>query len=174
MVSAVRAGDVYIVPIRGRNDEVKHRRVLVLDGAPDPLNPAVVLIVSGCSETNARARTGTYVRIYDDDSDFFAFGLENSTTFHIEDIAFYDAKSPFFADRPKGRCADPDRVIEFRELLDRRLDDPTPIPLLPRTASLEAEEAAKDYRRQAVKLAEPEFPRDLPTVAQALAKKPEE
>lgn len=174
MASAVRAGDVYIVPIRGDNGDVKPRRVLVLDGAPDPSDAKVLLIIFGCSETKARARTGTYIRIYDDDPDFPTFGLENSTTFHIEDIRFYDASSPFFSGRPKGKCSDPDRMIDFRELLDQRLDDhQTPITLLPRTASAEAEKAATEYWRDALGLSPVQEPTGSQGVQQATAKKSE-
>lgn len=150
MASAVRAGDVYIVPIRGDNGVVKPRRVVILDGAPNPQDPLVVLLIFGCSDTNAKARPGTYVRVFDDDADFVRLALANSTTFHLEDIRFYDANSPVFARPPIGRCGDPDRMLQFRELLEARLEDRTPIKLLPATASDESEEAATEYRRRAL------------------------
>lgn len=56
MVSAVRAGDVYIAPIPGDNGEVKRRRVLVLDGTPDHLSVGC----TGSAVTYSSAVTGRF------------------------------------------------------------------------------------------------------------------
>jgi hypothetical protein len=141
-MSAVRAGDVYILQIPGDNGETKARRAIVLDGAPNPNRPEVVLIIFGCSETKRHARQ--FVRVEATDRDFARLGLANATTFHIEDIRFYDASSPSFAKPPQWRCT-MSRMLELRALLDQRLQQVQPIPLLPRVPSQEALEASVDY-----------------------------
>jgi hypothetical protein len=145
MPSAVRAGDVYILQIPGDNGETKARRSIILDGAPDPNDPAVVLLIFGCSETKRNARPGSFVRITETDRDFRRLGLANATTFHLEDIRFYDAGSPSFSRPPQWKCSDPARMLELRALLEERLDDPAPIPLLPRSISDRARRAAAEY-----------------------------
>lgn len=146
MPSAVRAGDVYILQIPGDNGVTKPRPAIVLDGAPNPNNPTVVLIIFGCSETKRHARPGTFIRIIESDRDFAKLGLANATTFHMEDIRFYDASSPSFSRPPRSKCSDPNRMLALRGLLEQRLENPEPIPLLPRMASDEARKAAGDYR----------------------------
>jgi hypothetical protein len=108
-----------------------------------------VVIIFGCSETKRHARPEGFVRITEADRDFRKLGLANATTFHVEDIRFYDAASPSFSRPPRSRCSDRDRMLELRTLLERRLDDPMPIPLLPRLVSEAARQAAGDYTRAA-------------------------
>lgn len=145
MPSAVRAGDVYILQIPGDNGETKARRSIILDGAPNPNDPAVVLLIFGCSETKRNARPGSFIRISETDRDYLQLGLANATTFHLEDIRFYDASSPSFSRPPQWKCSNRDRMLAFRALLDKRLDDPKPIPLLPRLISDKARQAASEF-----------------------------
>ena len=146
--AAVRPGDVYVLQIPGDNGEIKARPCVVLDGAPLPHRPRVVVIIFGCSNTKARAGRGRYVRIEDTARDFAKLGLANATTFHLEDIRFYDGGAPVFSRPPKSRCG-AERLIELKELLELRLEEPGQILLLPRIPTEEAKQAAAGYRRSA-------------------------
>jgi len=160
MPSAVRAGDVYILQIPGDNGEAKARRSIVLDGAPNPNDPAVVLLIFGCSETKRNARPGSFIRINETDRDYRRLGLANATTFHLEDIRFYDASSPSFSRPPQWKCSDRARMLDLRALLEKRLDDSTPIPLLPRLISDKARQAASEYAGADRSSSVDETPRD--------------
>lgn len=88
------------------------------------------------------------MRIAETDRDFAKLQLSNATTFHLEDIRFYDAGSPVFSRPPRARCG-AERLLELRELLELRLDEPGDLPLLPRLPTEEAKQAAKAYRGSA-------------------------
>ena len=148
MVSAVRKGDVYIVPIPGDNGETKQRRVIVLHGAPNPNNPTIVAGIFGCSETKRKAQQGEFARVETRDRDFRKLRLDNATTFHMEDIRLFDTTWLPFKSSPHAKCTDHDRMLSLSELLERRLLDPSPLQLLPSQASEDARHAADGYARQ--------------------------
>ena len=145
----VQRGDVFRLDIPGDNGETKRRVCVVLDLAPPaPGRTIAAIFIFGCSETKARAASGTFLRIEAEQRQAFnALTLSNPTSFHVEDVRVYEATSPMLApDRRLGRCP-PATMIEFRQLLVRRYLDATPIRALPSQARSETREVAAALTR---------------------------
>ena len=137
--AVVRPRDVFWLPFPGRNGITKDRCCVVLDSAPNEHNPDVVLVIAGCSETVP----GPSVRVEATTIAFARLGLSNATTFHAEDIRFYDAHSPKLQ-RRSATCPY-DLHLELRELADAWIDAGNSIPVLPEKASGEARAAAANF-----------------------------
>jgi mRNA-degrading endonuclease toxin of MazEF toxin-antitoxin module len=147
MMPSVQRGDVFWLELPGDNGETKRRPCVVVDLAP-PGQPAVAILIFGCSTTKPRTDPRAVVRIEESQrATFRALGLSNATSFHREDIRCYDASSPMLAPNKRaGRCP-PATMTELRELLAQRYLDRAPIPLLPKQASDAARGAAAALTR---------------------------
>lgn len=138
-VTLVRPGDVFVLPIPGDNRETKDRFCIVLGCYPTFTAAEVVSIIFGCSLTKRTALPGDFVRVGTEPAaQFRGLGLLNATTFHLEDIRYYDARSPRLdRGRRRGYCP-PGLMLALRGLADRRDLMPVAIPLLPEQARDEA------------------------------------
>ena len=147
MPPSVRAGDVFRLAIPGDNGETKSRFSIVLDAAPSPSNPELVVIIFGCSRTRKGSDAERHVRVEPENRAWFnKLGLRNGTTFHLEDIRFHDAASPKLLRR---LCACPPMLfLQLRKLLEKRLDEDIPIEILPRSAPSRLGPVADAYRRE--------------------------
>jgi hypothetical protein len=135
----VRPKDVFWLPFPGRNGVTKKRCCIVLDSAPNEANPDVVLLIAGASETSSVSA----IRVEPTDRAFNKLGLSNGTTFHAEDLRFYDARSPMLLHR-STTCPSA-LYLELRRLADAWIDEGKRIPILPASASDVARTAAGDY-----------------------------
>lgn len=147
MATLVRPGDVFVLPILGDNGETKERFCVLLDSYPTLHAADVVSLVFGCSNTKAGARADDVVRIEPEPAVVLRqLGLLNATTFHLEDVRLYDARSPRFdLKRRRGRCP-PGTFLLLRALWERRLAMPEPIELLPDRPRDEAVVAAAAWQ----------------------------
>jgi hypothetical protein len=145
---SVRPGDVYWLPIPGDNKQTKTRIAIVLEATPTRERPEAVVIIFGCSRTKSRAKDGRYFRVDEESPWFNTLGLSNATTFHLEDIRFYDASSSRLT-RRRGRCPRKP-FLELRKLWDIFLEEGVQgVPLLPAKPSAGAKQAVEAFRDQA-------------------------
>ena len=159
MATLARPGQVHLLPIPGDNGVTKDRFCVLLDGYPSIVGAEIVVLIFGCSDTKRTARQGTFVRVEREPAaPFRSLGLANPTTFHLEDIRLYDARSPRLDGRDrKGHC--PPRVfVELKALLELRYLHPAPIELLPERAGEDAILAAAKLREGAGKGELPDEP----------------
>lgn len=150
MVTLARPGQVHLLPIPGDNGVTKDRFCVLLDSYPSIVGAEIVTLIFGCSDTKRTARQGTFVRVEREPAaPFRSLGLANPTTFHLEDIRFYDARSPRLDGRQrKGHCP-PHVFLTLKALLDLRYLQPGDIELLPDRARDEARLAAAAIREGA-------------------------
>jgi len=139
----VANGDVVRVWVRGDNGELKHRYCVVL--APHPTGrPKVVLLIFCCTETKADAVW--FFRV-DRERWINLMSLDNPSTFHAEDIVYYNASSPVL--RKRGTCP-PEVFVKLKALYQDRLSAQWPVPILPETPPPPEDvvEAAREHQAQ--------------------------
>ena len=120
----VAIGDVVRVWVRGDNGEQKHRYCIVLAQHP-AAQPKVVLLIFCCSET--KAGSVWYFRV-DRPRWIDLMSLDNPSTFHSEDVVYYNASSPVL--QKIGTC--PHEVfVKLKAFSQDRLSARWPVPVLP-------------------------------------------
>jgi len=143
MVAMVANGDVVRVWVRGENGELKHRYCVVL--LPHPtVHPKVQLLIFCCSETK---RDAVWFFRVDRERWISLMTLDNPSTFHAEDLVYYNASSPLLV--KKGTCP-PEVFTKLKALYQDRLSARWPVPLLPEIPAPpeDVAEAARAHQAQ--------------------------
>ncbi len=141
---AVGEGDVVCVEILGDNGVAKKRFCVIVERIP-PGVPMAVLLIFGCSRTKRDAIPTRYFRVEEDTDAFDSIGLNNGTTFHIEDTRAFSATSPQL--KKIGRCPRME-FLELKALVQTWTIEGHQIQVLPDKAPPEAHAAVAAHLKK--------------------------